>query len=96
MTFERTIVVGLDDIKAVTFECKACKARTTILPDSLRELPRACNSCNAVWRVDPLITNVTTSGPAATAFVQAIVTMRILIRENKDAFRILLEFAEPE
>jgi hypothetical protein len=98
MTFERKIVVGIDDVKAVTFECLACKARTTILADSMREVPRVCSSCNAPWYRDGLgiPTHVSTSVPAATAFIQSIVTMRVMLREKKDVFRILLEFDEPE
>lgn len=95
VTFEHKIIVGLDDIRAVTFECLKCKSRTTILPDLLETVPYACGSCNAAWRVQPFVTDVTTTGPAALALIQAIRTMRVLIRENKDSFRILLEFAEP-
>jgi hypothetical protein len=95
MTFERKMIVGLDDIKAVTFECNECKTRTTIPVDKLQGVPRSCASCNAVWQIKELGNYVTTSGPAEMALIQAIITIRILIRQNKDTFRILLEFEEP-
>ena len=85
MTFERKIIVGLDDIKAVTFECK-CKARITVPTESLRDTPRACSSCNLVWwSASDLSTNVNTSGPAIMGFIQALVTLRVLIREKETA-----------
>jgi len=96
MTFERKIVVGLDDIKAITFECAKCKTRTTVPADSLREIPGACNSCNAIWLIKDMPTYVSTSGPAPIALIQAIGRMRILIQESKETFRILLEFEEPK
>jgi hypothetical protein len=95
MTFEHKMIVGLDDIKAVTFECNECKARTTIPSDKLQGVPRACSSCNAIWQVKEPGSYVTTSGPAELALIQAIVTIRILIRQKKDTFKILLEFEEP-
>jgi hypothetical protein len=48
------------------------------------------------WRGDEIATHVSTSGPAAMAFIQAIRTLAIMIREKKDAFRILLELEEPK
>jgi hypothetical protein len=98
MTFEHKTVVGLDDIKAVTFECNVCKTRTTVPTENLKEAPHACNSCNTVWwnaqdiRMGAF---VTTSGPAIVALIQAIITMRVLMGENKNNFKILFEFEEP-
>ena len=96
MTGEHRMIAGIDDIRAVTFQCLSCKTRTTVPADSLREVPRQCTSCNAVWwRGDEIATHVSTSAPAATAFIQAIRTLTIMKREKKDAFRIFLEFDEP-
>jgi hypothetical protein len=96
VTIERRMIAGIADIKAVTFQCLSCNARTTVPASSLREVPRTCSLCNAVWWTGGDISaNVSTSGPAATAFIQAIATLKILMREKKDAFRILLEFEEP-
>ncbi len=97
MTVERRMIVGIDDIRAVAFQCSACKTRLTIPADSLREVPRQCTSCNAVWwRGDEITTHVSTSGPAAMAFIQAIRTLAVMMRLKKDAFRIFLELEEPK
>ena len=97
MTVERRMIAGIDDIRAVTFQCSSCKTRITIPADSLREVPRQCTSCNALWwRGDEFATHVSTSGPAAMALVQAIRTLAIMIRDNQDAFHIFLEIEEPK
>jgi len=95
MAIERRIIVGIDDIKAVTFQCSSCGARTPVPINSLSEVPQQCNSCQVVWwRSNDFASHVTTSGPAATAFIQAIGVLAALIRDKKDTFRILLEFEE--
>jgi hypothetical protein len=97
MTVERRMIFGIDDIRAVTFQCSSCKTRITIPADSLREVPRQCTSCDAVcWRGDEIATHVSTSGPAAMAFIQAIRTLATMMHEKKDGFRILLEIEEPK
>jgi len=99
MTFEHKMIVGLDDIKAITFECKACETRTTIPANKLTEAPHACSSCNAVWWSAQDIRMgafVTTSGPAIAALIQAIVTLRVLMSENKNNFKVLFEFEQPD
>jgi hypothetical protein len=97
MTIERRMIVGIDDIEAVTFQCLSCNARATTPVSSLSEVPRQCKSCNAVWwRENEFASHVSTSGPAAMAFVQAIRTLTIMMREKKHAFLILLEFKEPK
>jgi hypothetical protein len=93
MTIERIIVVGLEDIKAVTFECQGCKARITLAADKLKEVPRSCAACNVIWRV-PIGADVYPDVPASAALIQAIVTLRILVREGQQNFKILLEFDE--
>ena len=42
VTFERKIVVGLEEIRAISFECHKCKSRLTVSPDDLRDIPAAC------------------------------------------------------
>jgi len=97
MTIERRIILGIDDIKAVTFKCSTCHARTPVAINSLREVPQQCNSCQAIWwRSNDFATHVSTSGPAGTAIVQAIRTFATMIRDGQDTFRILFEFEEPK
>jgi hypothetical protein len=87
----------MEDIKAVTFYCASGDARTPVPISSLSEVPQHCNSCKAVWwRSNDFATHVTTSGPAATDSVQAIRTFAAMTRDNKNTFRIVLEFEEPK
>ncbi len=95
MTVERRLVFGLDDIRAVTFECTQCKTRTTVRRESLREVSQTCNSCGTIWWVNTdLPSHVTTSGPAVMAFVQALITLNVQIREKKNTFCILFEIED--
>lgn len=96
MTIEHRILVGIEDIRAVTFECDACKARSTVPFGSVRDLPGSCSSCNAVWWVSSdFSTHVSASGPAARQFIHSIVTFRALMGEKKTPYRILLEIEDP-
>jgi len=92
MTFEHRIVVGLDDIKAVSIECNQCHTRLTMSPDSIR-IPPHCQQCDSVWIVgDP--TNYTAVTMPQLNFVNAISQIRKQLEKNGGGFRILLEFDE--
>src|ERR1035438_128766 len=99
MTRGRTLVVGFDDLKAVSFQCKQCGARMSIQAKSLHSVPLACGSCNARWRTAGTAGGAgqgMTAESAATELVEAIVSLRILIKNDQDLFRVLLEFEEPK
>jgi hypothetical protein len=100
MTIEHTMIVGLDDIKAVTFQCKECGTRTTIPIENLDETPpRGCNSCKAIWWSAQTVNAgayVTTSGPAIMGLIQSIVKMRIVMGEGTETVRVLFEFEESD
>jgi hypothetical protein len=44
MTFEHNLVVGLEEIKAIVFECATCHSRTVFLPDADFSIPTKCAS----------------------------------------------------
>jgi len=95
MTFERKIIVGIEDISAVSFECNGCKAKTTLMPDKLPpEIPYSCKHCGHTWRASvidaPDVTRATFE-----SFTRSMVSIRTLLREKALGFRILLEFDEP-
>ena len=89
MTIEHKIVVGLNDIKAVSLECSKCQTRITLAPDGI-EVPLQCPKCGKIWITgDP-------SGYQAVAspyvnFFTAIAKIRTLL-ENGAPFKILFEF----
>jgi hypothetical protein len=49
MTIKRRLIVGIEDIKGVCFECLKCSARTTVAPDKIGDIPRACPRCEHIW-----------------------------------------------
>lgn len=96
MTVERKIVVGLEDVQAVTFECGKCGSRVTVPPDRGGDVPARCIRCGHEW-ITPNMTNYepNTAIDATVKFWTALQTVRTLIKNNKLGFRILLEFREP-
>jgi hypothetical protein len=42
MTFEHKLLVGLEEIKAIVFECNECKSRTTLSPEQIDAPPMQC------------------------------------------------------
>jgi hypothetical protein len=93
VTFERKIVVGLEEIRAISFECHKCKSRLTVSPDDIRDIPASCPHCNFSWRqpIDP------EAGPVSPPRNFAVGIKEIRIRFGADVigFKILLEFDEP-
>ena len=86
MTYERRIVVSLDEIKAVVFECGQCNSRTAIAPDKLTSIPENCPNGH-LWQ---------SIGLAHTgAFINSLRHFKDPIYE-KAGFKIFLEFEEPK
>ena len=94
MTIERRIVVGLQDVKAVTFECEACHSRITMNPDRARDIPEQCAECKKKWAPHGFGMSGTAMSPFLN-FVEALAKLRI-IGTNTAGFSILLEFEEPK
>jgi hypothetical protein len=96
MTIERRIVVGLNDIQAVSFECNECLTRTRVPSDKLRGIPENCPSCNRVWITSQFSQrNHVELASAYKTFIDSLVKIRTLM-ENGAPFKILLEFSEPK
>ena len=50
MTSERRLLIGFDDIRAITFECKKCGARLSIASEKVRPDDVAtCPGCRETW-----------------------------------------------
>jgi hypothetical protein len=95
MVVGRRIVAGLEDIKAVSFECIKCGARLTYAPGSVPEPPMWCK-CGQMWRPEER-RHPDIHQSACLDFVQALVSIRSVSREQTGivGFRILFEFEEP-
>jgi hypothetical protein len=99
VTVEHKIVVSLNDIKAVIFECRQCRTRVSMLPDAMR-IPQQCPNGNCESREwitgipAPVVSSYEDSTAKYVSFVQALGHIR---KKNNDAaFRILLEFDDSE
>jgi hypothetical protein len=94
VTFERKIVVGLEEIRAITFECHKCKSRLTVSPEDIRDIPAACPHCNFSWRL-PEDAAVMPAGSPPKVFAFGIRELKIRFGADVIGFKILLEFDEP-
>lgn len=88
--------MGIDDIKAVAFECTACSSRICIQPDREIEIPGQCPQCRREWMLlNPGPRQIITGSPFA-ALSNGIKRIRSLAEEGIDpGFRVLFEFEEP-
>jgi hypothetical protein len=97
MTYENKIIVGLDDIKALTFECneERCGARVTLPLANIR-IPRQCPQCGHEWLSDSPIVREAHTLPSVR-FCDALVELTTRLRDGiPQRFKILLEFeAQP-
>lgn len=90
--------MGLDDIRAVSFECKKCQVRLTLAPDKINlEAIDACPGCSVLW----CSTSVSSGRIYTTVMARFLDLFPSLLQAQKpdsDAsanVRILLEFDEP-
>lgn len=97
MTFERKIVVGLEDIKAITFECanKECRSRLTVSPDKLIDFPQKCPRCSLPW-IQSEPSTYSNADSAIPNFLRGITKIRSFLSNGLMGVRILMEFEEPD
>jgi hypothetical protein len=94
MTIKRKIVVGLDDVKAVAFEClkTACGGKVSAPPDAAR-IPEECPSCKTAWR-DREKKSQLSETSQETNFIEALKQLRKNGAAAPPPFRIFLEFED--
>lgn len=95
MTVERRLVVGLEDIKAITFECIKCKSRLTLLPETT-DWPDRCIQCGQEWI--PLKATSPSSKPSSpvTFMLGGLQRLRALMQDTTAGVRVLFEIEEPK
>ena len=94
MTVERNIVVGLDDVRAISFQCNQCEARS-VFPraEDLAVPPTRCPNGHAWnWNVEADHREI---GAPAAGFTISLNRLRLKGSSEKNGFRILLEFKDP-
>jgi len=100
MTIERKIVVGLEDIEALTLECRAegCGYRVSFSPDKFERIPNNCGQCGQDWTPRDLAGHTEARAWVFLNLLRSIRTARAFIAENgsTSGFRVLLEFKEPQ
>ncbi len=101
MTIERKIIIDLEDIRAVVFECISCLSRVSIPPQTRgnTRIPNECPQCSAKWStLDPLKDGDRISLTPHVNFVTSIERLKFFSDElmKMAGFKILLELQEPK
>lgn len=93
MTYEHRIVCGIEEVKAVTLECRECKARVSLRPDNTARPPSKCPNGHA-WDWNVSLGYESTESPFIAMFS---VLKKLADPALKDVgFRVLLEFEKPK
>lgn len=98
MTIEHKFVAGLDDIKAVIFECRQCRTRVSMSPADVH-IPRQCPAelCGSAWIVGQPASVTSDFEASTSAHLNFVASIGHIRKRNGAAFRILLEFdSEPK
>jgi hypothetical protein len=90
MTIERKIVFGLEEIKAIMFECSRCHSRMSIPPDKLDSIPQTCPNGHIMRGTQA----PDFAGSLMLGFLMGLKKLKDQSLQNTD-FKILLELEEP-
>lgn len=91
MTVEHRILIGLADIKSISFQCDNCNYRVTVSPEDIKEVPFGCSN-NHHWE------HGEREHPNATPsmhFFSYLAKLRFLNSQRSLGFQVLLEIDEP-
>jgi len=93
MTFERRIVVSLDEIAAVVLECTRCGAKSVSAPEHMTLPPAFCpNGHGWNWNVQ---SELTETGAPLVAWVLSLNRLRLRDVPQAYGFKVFLEFKDP-
>jgi hypothetical protein len=90
MTIERRILVGLNDIQAMSLQCNDCAFRFTFSPDKEVNLPNKCASGHD-WHIGD---NVGIILPLPETFMKLVRDFRTPTSMKLMGFKIILELRE--
>lgn len=91
MVVERKILLGIGDIRAVSFQCDRCAYRVTMLPEKI-SVPTACPEGHGWTRGQQQISQ---RDPVAK-LGEVLGTLRTLTENKAIGFQIFFEFDEPK
>lgn len=95
MTLEHRLIVGLEDIKAVTLECKKCGARLSTSPDEVQDYTLyKCGACMHPWLSDST-KHAHLRTATLAVFIGSLSGARATVPEDAVGVRVLLEFDIP-
>ncbi|HLV89214.1 MAG TPA: hypothetical protein VKV39_19680 [Candidatus Sulfotelmatobacter sp.] len=101
MSYEQKILLGLEDVRSICFQCKKCEAKVSLSPDSGLSPPPRCLQCQAEWIKDAphasyLGQLMPEQQPELIKFLKTLAYMRKTDSSSNFGFRILLEFDAPK
>jgi hypothetical protein len=93
MTFEHRIVCGIEEVKAITLECKECKARVSLNPANTMRPPDKCPNGHA-WDWNVYLGYNSTESPFVALFSSLKKLADPALKEI--GFRLFFEFEKPK
>lgn len=92
MTHEHRLIVGVDDIRALTMECKKCATRLSITPQDTRaHFPADCPFCLHPWVAESSTTKHIRTSILVVLF-NLLQQARDTVDDDAIGVRLLLEF----
>jgi hypothetical protein len=88
MTFDHRILVSLDEVQAIVFQCNKCQARISIAPSDFDAIPGQCPNAH-IWKWQISSDH---NGTPFTAFSKSLKRLRDKEFAPDAGFKILLEF----
>lgn len=96
MTVERRYIVGLNDLRALVFECTSCGTHLSLPPDKVKaKPPERCFGCGEPWWKDGPQLPEGVAAHSIGRFLGAIPDVRVLQNQAGMGFRLLFEFDDP-
>jgi hypothetical protein len=90
MVIERKIVIDLEEIRSISFQCQNCEYRVAMSPDKV-QIPTQCPNGHS-WISGE---SKAVIAPPLLQFTSTLATLRTLLGQKALGYRILFEFDEP-
>lgn len=92
MTVEHHMLIGIEDIKRISFQCENCDFRISMAPQDITEVPWGCQTHHWEHGKTENFMNIT----AVMCFLNSLKILRTITSNVSLGFRVLLEFEEPK